>query len=166
MHLIFLYTRNVMYRNTLMLMKPYLYSWYNLACSKNIYPTGPQLVVKAKEIAQRLRKTDFEVTPGWLSKWKARYNIRRMKVRGESGDVFGDCVRSWKERLTEILKGYKNEDIYNLDESGCFWWALPDSGFGEREKMQRWEKKQAKIYHSLYGKGFRYKGKANCNLEE
>ena len=56
-----------------------LYSWYNLACSKHIYPTGPQLVAKAKEIAQRLGKTDFKGTPGWLSKWKARYNIRRMK---------------------------------------------------------------------------------------
>ena len=57
-----------------------------------------------------------------------------MKVSGESGDVSGDCVRSWKERLPEILKGYKKEDIYNLDESGCFWRALPDSGFGERGK--------------------------------
>ena len=137
-----------------------------MACSKNIYPSGPQLVGKAKEIAQRLGKTDFEGIPGWLSKWKARYNIRRMKVGGESGNVFGDCVHSWKERLPEILKSYKNEDIYNLDESGCFWWALLDSGFGEREKMQRWEKKQAKIYHSFYGKCFRYEGKANCNLEK
>jgi len=93
-----------------------LYSWYKLACSKNIYPNGPQLVAKAKEIAQRLGKTDFEGTPGWLSKWKARYNIRKMKVSGESGDVSGDSVRSWKERLPEILKGYKKEDIYNLDE--------------------------------------------------
>ena len=39
-----------------------LYSWYNLPCSKNIYPTGPQLVVKANEIAHRLGKTDFKVT--------------------------------------------------------------------------------------------------------
>ena len=57
-----------------------------------------------------------------------------MKVSGESGDMSGDCVRSWKERLPEILKGYKNEDIYNLDESGCFWRTQPDSGFGERGK--------------------------------
>ena len=57
-----------------------------------------------------------------------------MKVRSESGDVFGDCVHSWKERLPEILNSYKNKDIYNFDESGCFWWALPDLGFGERGK--------------------------------
>ena len=28
-----------------------LFEWYCLACSKNIYPMGPQLVEKAKEIA-------------------------------------------------------------------------------------------------------------------
>ena len=114
-----------------------------------------------------MKTTNFKGTPGWLSKWKARYNIRRMKVSGESGYVSGDSVHSWKEWLPEILKGYKKEDIYNLDATGCFWWALPDSRFGERGKrMQGWEKKQAKIYHGLYGKCFRYEGKANCNLEE
>ena len=65
-------------------------------------------------------------------------------------------MHSWKEWLPEILKGYKKEDIYNLDETGCFWRVLPDSQSGERGKrMQGWEKKQAKIYHGLYGKCFR-----------
>lgn len=27
---------------------------------------------------------------------------------------------------------YKKEGLYNLDETGCFWLALPESGFGER----------------------------------
>ena len=44
-----------------------LYSCYNLACSKNIYPTGPQLAAKAKKIAQRLGKTDFEGIYPWLA---------------------------------------------------------------------------------------------------
>ena len=66
-----------------------LYSWYNLACSN---PNGRQLAAKAKEIAQCLGKPDFEGTPGWLSKWKTRYNIRKMRVGGESGDVSGDTL--------------------------------------------------------------------------
>ena len=43
-----------------------LYEWYSMACSKNTYPGAPQLVVKAKEIATRLGKPDFEGTSGWL----------------------------------------------------------------------------------------------------
>ena len=38
----------------------------------------------------------------------------------------GNTVDSWEERLPEILTGYKKEEIYNLDETGCFWRSLPD----------------------------------------
>ena len=36
-----------------------LYQWYNIACSKNVYSSGPQLTEKAKEIAERLGKKQF-----------------------------------------------------------------------------------------------------------
>ena len=39
-------------------------------------------------------------------------------------------MESWKERLLELLQGYSSNNIYNLDETGCFWRALPESGFG------------------------------------
>ena len=57
-----------------------------------------------------------------------------MKVSGESGDVSGATVDSWKERLPDILQGYSAEDIWNLDETGRFWRALPDKGFNQRVK--------------------------------
>ena len=34
-----------------------LYDWYQLACSKNIYPNGSMLKEKAKEIAEHLSQT-------------------------------------------------------------------------------------------------------------
>ena len=118
-----------------------LYEWYTMACSKNIYPGGPQLTAKAKEIAVRLGKADFEGTSGWLSKWKKRYHVKRVSVCGESGDVCGDTVTSWKERLPEILRGYDKRDVFNLDETGCFWRALPDRGFGQKGKQCKGGKK-------------------------
>ena len=36
-----------------------LYKLYLLACSKNIYPGGPQLIEKAKLIADQLGKQNF-----------------------------------------------------------------------------------------------------------
>ena len=111
-----------------------LYDWYNMATSKNVYPGGPQLIAKAKEIATRMGKLDFEGSSCWLSKWKKRCNIRRLTVCSESGDVSGATIISWKERLPEILRGYDEENIFNLDETGCFWVALPSHGFGERGK--------------------------------
>ena len=111
-----------------------LYEWYTIACSKNIYPGGPELIEKAKLIAEKLGKSEFKGTNGWFGKWKERYNIKQATVCGESGDVQLSTVDSWKERLPEIVQGYKKEDILNMDETGIFWRALPDKGFGERGK--------------------------------
>jgi hypothetical protein len=111
-----------------------LYQWYLLACSKNIYPAGPQLTEKAKEIAAAIGKPDFKASNGWLDRWKKRFNITQRSVVGESGDVNPETVLSWKERLPAIVSGYAMEDIYNFDETGCFWRALPERGFGQRGK--------------------------------
>ena len=67
-----------------------LYQWYCLACLNFFYPSGPQLVEKAKEIAARLVKSEFIGTNGWLSKWKKRFNVRKLAICGESGDVSGE----------------------------------------------------------------------------
>ena len=40
------------------------------------------------------------------------------------------CVDSWKERLAELPSGFANGDIWNIDETGLFWKALADRGFG------------------------------------
>lgn len=112
-----------------------LYEWYKLACSKNIYPCGPQLCEKAKQIAEHLGKPAFKGSNGWLDRWKKRYNIKYVKINGESGDVSGCTVESWKERLPELLQGFSSENILNLDETGCFWRALPEHGFGRKQSQ-------------------------------
>ena len=111
-----------------------LYEWYVLASSKNTYPGGPELTAKAKQIAERLGKPDFKGSNGWLCKWKERYNIKEFTACGESGDVQGSTIDSWKERLPEIVSGYSKENIYNMDETGVFWRALYSKGFGEKGK--------------------------------
>ena len=55
-----------------------------------------------------------------VDRWKKRYNVKEMKINGESGDVRGETVDSWKERLPELLRGYPIENIWNLDETACF----------------------------------------------
>ena len=109
-----------------------LHKWYLLACSKNIYPVGPQLCEKAKEIAEHLQFTSFKASNGWLDRWKKQYNIKQVKIHGESGEVSGATVESWKERIPELLQEYASENIWNLNETGCFWWALPNHGFSKK----------------------------------
>ena len=54
-------------------------------------------------------------------------------VSDDFGNVRGDTDESWKERLLQILEGYKPEDICNVDETGCFWKALQNQGLGQRK---------------------------------
>lgn len=54
------------------------------------------MVAKVKEIATYLRKPDFEGTTGWLSKCKKHYSVKRATICGESGDVSGGTITSWK----------------------------------------------------------------------
>ena len=50
-------------------------------------------------------------------------------------------LQSWRERLPEILEGYSERDVLNMDETGCFWKALPQRGFAQKGKMCKGGKK-------------------------
>ena len=43
--------------------------------------------------------------------YKGHWQHQGTKVCGESGDVEGATVESWKERLPEIVQGYEKDDI-------------------------------------------------------
>lgn len=62
---------------------------------------------------------------GWLESLKARHNIRCAALSGEAADVDPTVVDSWQKRLEIILEGYQPEDIYNADETGVFFRAMP-----------------------------------------
>ena len=111
----------------------HLYEWYTLACSKNIYPGGPQLIEKGLQIAAKLGITGFKGSNGWLEKWKNKYNVKQLKVIGETGDVVCETIDSWKERLPEIVHGYSKEDIWNLDETGISGWLCLIVDFQRKE---------------------------------
>ena len=55
-----------------------------MAVSKNVYPEGQILKGKALKIAGHLDCNEFKASSG---RWKKCYNIRQMKVSGDSGDV-------------------------------------------------------------------------------
>ena len=66
-----------------------------------------------------------------LTDWKCCENSSlKKKERSEEFldiiNVNAETLVSWAERLPEIVKGYELKDIWNADETGLFWHALPD----------------------------------------
>ena len=50
-------------------------------------------------------------------------------------------VSAWMERLVELTRGYELADIWNMDETGCFFKALPEKGLAEKKSQARGGKK-------------------------
>ena len=91
--------------------------------------------------------------------------MKKMKINGESGDVRGETVELRKERLPELLKEYTKENIWKLDETACFWKALPDHGCGKRDHCAKVARKQTLNVDSPHCKCKWREGRCDCHLE-
>ena len=72
------------------------------------------------------------------------------------------------EIIQELTEGYSSENIWNMDESGCFFKALPDKGLIEKGKEAKGGKRSKQRFTIAF---FRQccRGKdrwANCHMEE
>lgn len=83
-------------------------------------------------MADRLGIKDFAASNGWLESFKKNCNITTMSMAGEAGDVYSETFESWKERSREPSQGQKPENIWNMDETGWFWKALPEAGLNKK----------------------------------
>ena len=89
------------------------------------------------KIKNQLQNSDldgFVASEGWLENWKATYSIKEKQIVAEGGDVPEETVSSWTERLQELTEVYYLENIWNIDESGCFFKAHPDAGLVQKRK--------------------------------
>lgn len=81
---------------------------------------------KAKEIAASLGNKTFNASSGWLNKFKIRHNITFKAICGEAASVNPDDVAAFMVKLPSLINGYLPRDIYNADETGLYFKALPN----------------------------------------
>ena len=68
----------------------------------------------------------FKGSNGWLEKFRTRHGIKHRAICEESATVDPVTVDDWKTRLPLIIDKYAPQDVYNADETGLFFKALPD----------------------------------------
>ena len=130
-------------------MKSCIRAWYSLARQCSVPVTGPMLQEEARIIAEKMGHLQFRASNGWLDSFKKRHNIRQFTISGEAADVSDETVEGWRDRLESIMMGYKAEDVWNVDEMGCFYRALPDKSLSEKKKECKGGKVQRKAYHCI-----------------
>ena len=97
------------------------------ARSNNIPVSGLVLQEKATDFAKTLGIADFKASNGWIDRWKTRNNVTFKTVSGEAKSCTPEMTAHWKEtHLPTILSRYKLKDIFNADEFGLFFQALPN----------------------------------------
>ena len=84
------------------------------------------MMAKANTFADLLNIQGFKCTSGWLHRFKNRHGINwAHKEHGEAASVDKNVVADWKSQVNELCKDYKDEDIFNADETGLFYQLLP-----------------------------------------
>ncbi|KAI6659704.1 hypothetical protein LOD99_14629 [Oopsacas minuta] len=62
----------------------------------------------------------FKASEGWLSRVKARHGICGRALSGDPAGVEKVVLKNWEEDLPRVIRSYKPEDIYYLDETGLY----------------------------------------------
>uniref|UniRef100_H3A4H9 HTH CENPB-type domain-containing protein n=1 Tax=Latimeria chalumnae TaxID=7897 RepID=H3A4H9_LATCH len=102
------------------------WKWFQATRALNIPLSGPLLQEKALQFARELKIEDFKASNGWLESFRRRHNISFNIICGESASVPESMTENWNTCLPELIKNYLPEDIWNMDETGLFFRALPD----------------------------------------
>ena len=125
-----------------------LLEWFQNLRGNKIKINGPIMMAKADEFAAYFN-INFKCNPGWLQRFKNRHNISwQGKEHGEAASVDKKIVQDWLKQLEEICKDYKDEDIFNADETGLFYQLQP-SGTMKFKHESCIGGKQSKVRMSL-----------------
>ena len=89
-------------------------------------------LVKARAIYEaKIRNiTNFKVSDGWFSNWRWRYNISKcVRLHGEAGDIDLEAAELEMKCFRDLLVGYDVKNIFNMDEAGLFFRAIPSHSY-------------------------------------
>ncbi|CAD7093787.1 unnamed protein product [Hermetia illucens] len=107
--------------------------WFDQMRASGAIISTNMILEKSKQFAVTLNK-DFNPTTGWLWRWQKREGISLKKIHGEAASADSESANNFINTLfPNLIEGYKSSDIFNADESGLFFKALPVSTLSRKE---------------------------------
>lgn len=116
--------------------------WFSTVTARGVRVTGPMIMAKAETLAQKINHVDFKPSNGWLSRWKARCDIKFKRSHGEKASADKEGAEEWSfSTLPDLLKEFSPDNIYNADETGLFYRATPDGSLCYKQQQLEGSKK-------------------------
>ncbi|KAG7264811.1 hypothetical protein CRUP_005580 [Coryphaenoides rupestris] len=128
-----------------------LVKWIDNARARNVPLSGPLVREKAEELAAGLGEDDFKVSVGWFERFKRRENIVFKKLHSEAAEADTASREEWLEdEWGQMRQDYAEEDIWNADESGIYFRALPDGTLTFKSDNKRGGKRSKERITALF----------------
>ena len=125
-------------------MEHFLALWIDAAEYAKVPVTDDIIRAQAKVIQQELERIEvdepydgFEMSNGWLRRFKNRHNFGRLRSHGQSGDVDQSALPAQRKHLAQQLAAFTPENRYNCDESGLVFNKQPQSSNVRLDKGKR-----------------------------
>jgi hypothetical protein len=96
---------------------------------------------KALKLYEHLQEKHSSVEPfaaskGWFDKFQKRQNLHNIKTKDDAGSGEDVATYDFADEFMTVVrsKGYKPQQVFNLDETSLFWKRMPNSTFLSKEE--------------------------------
>ena len=119
--------------------------WVEDMIRKHVPLDGNIMREKAKSLYEHYvqevpvgERKEFKASKGWLYSFVQRFNLKNLKVTGESASADKEAADAFCPRLKEIIeeKEYRPEQVFNCDETGLFWKKMPNRTYIHKSAKQ------------------------------
>ncbi|XP_067135810.1 jerky protein homolog-like [Centruroides vittatus] len=121
-----------------------MFEWFQQQQAEGIPISGPVLIEKAQWFHKELGLAGpFQASQGWLTRFKTRHGIRHLEMQSDSLVREFSPVELYQIEFMKLIQSHNLslEQIYNADETGLFWKALPSKSdktpFGFKSNKER-----------------------------
>ena len=101
--------------------------WYRQEDSVGVNVRGLEIQDAARRLAAQMNVADFNASGGWLHRFRQRHCMFQKRAHGESASASLDDVDPFRTELNRLIneEGLLLSQVYNFDETGLFWRAMP-----------------------------------------
>lgn len=114
-----------------------VFLWFTQERQKGVPISGPLIQEKALRL-NKLMNGDlaFTASNGWLDRWKRRHGIRQLTISGEKLSADNTAAKEYLDEFADLIssENYSPQQVYNADETGLNFKALPTKSLASKEE--------------------------------